>query len=98
MKAKDDINSVDKDISGASFSVDSSDITVNDSIYNIPVGTFTYNSFSNSVESVGGTVNFPNKNWGGRTPEDNIVVGLDFGTVSDKKRLKFEFQLEYKFI
>ena len=91
MKAKDDINSVDKDISGASFSVDSSDITVNDSIYNIPVGTFTYNSFSNSVESVGGTVNFPDKNWGGRTPEDNIVVGLDFGTVSDKKRLKFDF-------
>ncbi len=95
LKAMDDINSVDKDISGVSFSVDSSDIAINDSIYNIPVGTYTFNSFSNSVETVGGTINFPDKHWGGRTPEDNIVVGLDFGTISDKKRLKFDFSWNF---
>ena len=95
MKAKDDINSVNKDISGASFSVDSTDITVNDSLYNIAVGNYSYNSFTNAVEAVGGVINFPDKNWGGRTPEDNIVVGFDIGTVRDKKRLKLDFSWNF---
>jgi len=95
MKAKDDVNSVDKDISGASFSVDSSDITINDSLYNIAVGDYTFNSFTNAVEEVGGQINFPDKNWGGRTPEDNIVVGFDIGTVRDKKRLKLDFSWNF---
>ena len=95
MKAKDDINSVNKDISGASFSVDSTDITVNDSLYNIAVDNYTYNTFTSAVEAVGGNVNLPNKNWGGRTPEDNIVVGFDIGTVRDKKRLKLDFSWNF---
>ena len=95
MKAKDDINSVNKDISGASFSVDSTDITVNDSLYNITVGDYSYNSFANAIEAVGGVINFPDKNWGGRTPEDNIVVGFDIGTVRDKKRLKLDFSWNF---
>ena len=95
MKAKDDINSVNKDISDASFSVDSTDITVNDSLYNIAVDNYTYNTFTSAVEAVGGNVNLPNKNWGGRTPEDNIVVGFDIGTVRDKKRLKLDFSWNF---
>ena len=95
MKAKDDVNSVNKDISGGSFSVDSSDITVNDSIYDITVGNYTYNTFTSAVEAVGGNVNLPDKNWGGRTPEDNIVIGFDIGTVSDKKRLKLDFSWNF---
>ena len=95
MKAKDDINSVNKDISGASFSVDSTDITVNDSLYNIAVDNYTYNTFTSAVEAVGGNVNLPDKNWGGRTPEDNIVIGFDIGTVRDKKRLKLDFSWNF---
>ena len=95
MKAKDDVKSVNKDISGASFSVDSSDITVNDSLYDIAVDNYTYNTFTSAVEAVGGNVNLPNKNWGGRTPEDNIVVGFDIGTVRDKKRLKLDFSWNF---
>ena len=95
MKAKDDVNSVNKDISGASFSVDSSDITVNDSLYDIAVDNYTYNTFTSAVEAVGGNVNLPDKNWGGRTPEDNIVIGFDIGTVRDKKRLKLDFSWNF---
>ena len=95
MKAKDDVKSVNKDISGASFSVDSSDITVNDSLYDIAVDNYTYNTFTSAVEAVGGNVNLPDKNWGGRTPEDNIVIGFDIGTVRDKKRLKLDFSWNF---
>ena len=95
MKAKDDVKSVNKDISGASFSVDSSDITVNDSLYDIAVDNYTYNTFTSAVEAVGGNVNLPDKNWGGRTPEDNIIFGFDIGTVRDKKRLKLDFSWNF---
>ncbi len=89
MKATDDINSVNKFISGEKFYVDSSDVIYNDSLFNIPIGKHTYGSFSSAVENINGTLNFPEKNWGGYKPQDNLVVGFDFGRVMDKERMKF---------
>ena len=91
MKATDDINSVNQFISRGEFYVDSSDVIYNDSLFNIPVGKHNYSSFSSAVENVNGTLNFPEKNWGSYKPQDNLVVGFDFGRVMDKKRMKFEF-------
>ena len=91
MKAIDDINSVDQFISGAIFFVDSADVTYNDSLYNIPIGKYSYDEFLTAVEKVNGTILFPTKHWNGYKPHDNIVVGLDFGRVMDKNRMKFDF-------
>jgi hypothetical protein len=91
MKATDDINSVYQFISDGEFYVDSSDVLYNDSLFNIPLGIYSYNKFATAVENVNGTINFPEKNWGSNKPQDNLVVGFDFGKVIDKDRIKFEF-------
>ncbi len=91
MKTTDDINSVKQFVSGGKFTVDSSDVTYNDSLFNIPTGTYSYNQFVSAVENVNGTVEFPEKNWGSYKPQDNLIVGFDFGRYMDKERMKFEF-------
>ena len=91
MKAIDDINSVDQFIPGAEILVDSADVTYNDSLYNISTGKYSYDEFVAAVESVDGTILFPTKHWNGYKPQDNIVVGFDFGRVMDDDRMKFDF-------
>ncbi len=91
MKATDDIYSTNQFIGNEEFYVDSADVTYIDSLYSIPIGKYTYNSFLSSVENVNGTLKFPEKNWGGNKPQDNLVVGFDFGRKMDKERMRFEF-------
>ncbi len=91
MKAKDKINSVDQFISNGEFFVDSTDVTYNDSLYNISPDTYSYEKFVTAVERENGTIIFPTKNWNGSKPQDNIVLGFDIGRVLDKDRMKFDF-------
>ncbi|MFQ6678470.1 MAG: hypothetical protein ACE5D0_09135 [Fidelibacterota bacterium] len=90
MKVTDDVNSVNQYISKGNFFVDSTDVTYNDSLYNIPPGTYSYNDFLDAVDRENGTVVFPTNNWNGSKPQDNIVLGFDVGRVLDKDRLKFD--------
>jgi len=48
MKANDDVNSINPFISNGNFYVDSADVTYDDSLFSIPIGTYSYTVFSSS--------------------------------------------------
>ncbi|MBT3589914.1 MAG: hypothetical protein HOK52_15010 [Candidatus Marinimicrobia bacterium] len=84
MKAKDDKNKVSKSISDKiEFSVDSLG-------YGIEAGDYTFNSFNSAVLAQGDTIIFPDHNWSGNSPEDNLVFGFDFESAMDNRKLLFQ--------
>lgn len=89
LKAKDDITSVDQYLKTAQFSVDSTAFAGAEPI--IPLGNYTYSEFTTQLEGTGSKVVFPADKWGGNSPEDNLIIGFDFGSQFDKERMEFKF-------
>jgi len=84
MKAKDDKDKVSKSISAdIEFTVDSLG-------YGIEAGNYTFNSFDSAVLAQGDTIIFPDNNWSGNSPEDNLVLGFDFESAMDNRKLLFQ--------
>ncbi len=82
LKAVDDRSSVNHIIEDhATFTVDSL----------LEAGSYTYNSFRSAVSQFGGTVDFPESNWNGEDPQDNLVAGFEIKTLFDDEHLRFEF-------
>ena len=87
LKSKDIINSVDKFISGATFTIDS---TNSSAVTDIPFQTYTYKGFSSALATAGARMEFPDLNWGGNSPEENIVAGFEYSSVHDEQRLRID--------
>jgi hypothetical protein len=85
LKAKDEVNSVERVFSGrGSFTVDTLAV-------GLEPGVYTYDEFRNAVQAVNGQIHFPEKGWGGGDPADNLVIGVDLGSTFDQRKLVFEF-------
>ncbi|NQU28235.1 MAG: hypothetical protein HQ528_08110 [Candidatus Marinimicrobia bacterium] len=95
LKSKDVINSVDKLVSGATFTIDSSST---DGLSSIPYGNYQYDQFRSALSTYGGTLEFADKNWSGNKPAENIVVGFEYSSSHDNQRLRinanWNFSLE----
>ncbi len=87
LKSKDIINSVDRVVSGSTFTVDS---TNSPGTMAIPYRTYTYDSFQSALSSAGAAMEFSNLNWGGDLPEENIVAGFEYSSVHDDQHLRIE--------
>jgi len=58
--------------------------------YGIEAGDYTFNSFNSAVLAQGDTIIFPDHNWSGNSPEDNLVFGFDFESAMDNRKLLFQ--------
>jgi len=87
LKSKDIINSVDKLISGGTFSIDS---TNSGAVAAVPYQTYTYKGFSSALAAAGAQMEFSDLNWGGNSPEENILAGFEYSSVHDEQRLRID--------
>ncbi|MFH1852865.1 MAG: hypothetical protein ABIA75_11025 [Candidatus Neomarinimicrobiota bacterium] len=87
LKSKDVISSVDKFIAGGVFSIDS---TNTGGISTVPYQNYTYDEFASAISGSGAKLNFADLNWGGDSPEENLVAGLELGGAFDDDRLRVE--------
>jgi len=60
-------------------------------ILSSPLGDYTYSEFTRVLKGTGSKVVFPSDKWGGNSPEDNLIIGFDFGSQMDQKRMEFTF-------
>ncbi|RMF08255.1 MAG: hypothetical protein D6762_06085, partial [Candidatus Neomarinimicrobiota bacterium] len=89
LKAKDDLESVNKTLRSVSrFTVDST-------ATGLRPGTYTYGQFATMVQDSGGRISFPNDHWGGGDPADNLVVGTTLEGILDDQRLNLEFSWNF---
>ncbi len=87
LRSRDVIPSVDQNISGARFTVDS---TNSGGFGQLNQQVYGYNEFLSAVSGSGGLVNLDSKDWGGNSPEENLVAGLEYASVHDDQRLKID--------
>ena len=86
LKAKDDIDGINKTISGSSlFSMDTT-------LYsNYKLDEYSYKQFDDSLANHGDTLIIPAKNWNDGSPEENLALGFDLETAFDNRKLLFQF-------
>jgi len=84
MKAKDDKSKVSKTLP------DDVEFTVDSLGYGIDANDYTFGSFNSAILALGDTLIFPDNNWSGSSPEDNLVFGFDFESAMDNRKLLFQ--------
>ena len=86
-KAKDDKDSVIRNLNSAKFTVPDWETAI--SVPGVNPGLYTLSEFEGSIEGIG-SIQLNDKGWGGQKPMDNLVAGFDFGLNFDNRRLIFE--------
>ncbi|MBH31970.1 MAG: hypothetical protein CMG71_08345 [Candidatus Marinimicrobia bacterium] len=86
-KAKDEASSVLRRLGSAKFTVPDWRGAV--SVVGIDSGLYSLSELESALEGVG-SIDLPDKNWGGDKPMDNLVTGFDLGFSFDNRRLIFE--------
>jgi len=86
LKAKDDIDGVNKTAPGSSlFKMDTT-------LYsNYKLDEYSYKQFVDSLARHGDTLIIPTKNWNNGTPKENLAFGFDLETALDNRKLLFQF-------
>ena len=85
LKAKDDFDKINLTAPSSSlFSVDTS--VFGDSLTQY----FTFSQFVDSLKIDGDSVIIKSKNWGDGSPEENLVLGFDFESALDNRKLLFQ--------
>ncbi len=88
MKAKNEINSVDREISSATFTVPL-DTSLN--IQQLDSGVYSFMEFHNFIEENNQyTYDLSYKDWGGNKPEQNLIIGSDFKLILDEDKFFME--------
>lgn len=95
LKSQDVISSVNKEVSGSYFTLDS---TVAGSGSPIATGTYTYAGLLSATTDAGAIVDFPTTNWGEITPEENVVAGIEYHSVHDDNHLRIDFSLNLSLV
>jgi len=92
LKAKDDINSVDRTINDAKISIDQDSSGVFPLA--IGMGTYTYSQLDNAINSAAsegyGLDLLDRSSWSGETPQDNVVIGSDIKLSLFKRKFNME--------
>lgn len=84
LKAKDDKDKVLKTLpSHVKFTVDSLG-------QGIEMGDYTLTDFQSAILANGDSLVFNDRDWSGNTPEDNLVLGMDFESAMDNRKLLFQ--------
>lgn len=86
LKAKDQIPSIRRDVGKAQFWVPVDTLLDVDQLES---GVYTFDEFKTEISGVA-KYELSDKNWGGNSPRDNVVLGFDSGLAFDDRRLTFE--------
>ena len=84
MSVRDDTNSVKLNLPDAIFSSDSLVAGVNPGQYN-------FDSFNSAINVSGSQLKITPNEWSGKKPNDNLLLGFNFGTSFDDKKLNLDF-------
>jgi len=94
LKVKDDIGSIDSDVSNALINIDSSFTGMG-----IAPGEYKYSDLIKKHGSSGLSISLDEKNkWAGKTPNDNLVVSSDIGFFFDNKRIVLEGEIAFSML
>ncbi|MEE9166278.1 MAG: hypothetical protein V3U24_02285 [Candidatus Neomarinimicrobiota bacterium] len=85
-KAKDEIPTVEKDLRGARFTVFEDTLL---GVAQIDTGVYSLDEFKTAIEGKA-RYELAATQWGGDTPQDNVVLGFDLDVAFDDRRLTFE--------
>ena len=85
LSARDDTNSVKRTIQNSFFTTDSR-------LANIPVDTYSFESFEKIVIQNGDNLELVTNDWTGKKPNDNLVAGFNIASNFDDNKLKFDFE------
>ena len=85
LSARDDTNSVKRTIQNSFFTTDSR-------LANIPVDTYSFESFEKIVIQNGDNLELVANDWTGKKPNDNLVAGFNIASNFDDNKLKFDFE------
>ena len=84
MSVRDDTNSVKLNLSNAMFSSDTL-------VIGITPGQYNFDTFNSAIKGVGSQLRVVSSDWSGKKPNDNLLMGFNFGTSFDDKKLNLDF-------
>jgi len=84
MSVRDDTSSIKLNLSNAMFSSDSL-------VSGVPPGQYNFETFNTTIKGSGNQLNIVSNDWSGKRPNDNLLLGFNFGTSFDDKKLNLDF-------